>query len=203
MFRIIVILFVAAGIAFGGFWYWTTTPQYSIAQIKDAMKTHDRQKFDKHVDVNDFSSGMVDDMLTQPMKECLGGGMVGRWVAGGLSALFKPSLVAGIKQDLYNLVESGTFSQSTGEDQMSLNAMDERLCLRQHSVKSVEKLKSEGKIAEVEIVLHNEKHNKDLKLHVQMRDMGGYWQVTRMLNFPEFTSQLVEMEGDHEKTDSI
>lgn len=203
MLRILVVLFVVAGISCGGYWYWTTTPQYSISQIKDAIKTHDRVKFDRHVDVNDFSAGMVDDMLTEPMKECLGGGMIGRWVAGGLSALFKPAMTAGIKEDLYNLVEKGSFSEPSGDEQMSLRSMDERLCLRQHSLKSVEKLKSEGKLAAVEIVLHNEKHNKDLKLDVQMRDMGGYWQVTKMLNFPEFTSQLVEMESDHAKTDSI
>ncbi len=203
MFRILVVLFVAAGFACGGFWFWTTTPQYSISQIKDAIKTHDRVKFDRHVDVNDFSSGMVDDMLTEPMKECLGGGMIGRWVAGGLSALFKPTLTASIKEDLYNLVETGNFNHNSQEDQMSLSAMDERLCLRQHSLKSVDKVKSDGKLAEVEVVLHNDKHNKDLKLDLQMRDMGGYWQVTKMLNFPEFTSQLVEMEGDHVKRDSI
>lgn len=197
MTRILLVLILIAGIACGGFWFWTTTPQYSISQIKEAIKTHDRKKFDKHVDVNDFAAGMVDDVLMQPMQEAVGGGMAGRWVAAGMSALLKPTLVSGIKEELYSLVGTGSFGEPDAESAFSLHQMEQQMCLKSHDFKRIEQIKTDGKLAQATLVLHNDKHNKDLKLDVQMRDMGGYWQVTRMLNFPEFTAQLLEMETAH------
>lgn len=173
-------------------WYWTTTPQYSIDQVKESLKSHDKQKFDKHVNVNDFASGMVDDVLTEPFKEVMGGGMIGRWIVAGMSGFIKPSIVSGVKDELYTLVETGDFNKSEGGTVSSLN---ERLCLTQNDFKRISDIKSEGKLANVTLLLHNVPHNKDLNLKVQMRDMGGYWQVTRMLNFPEFAGELSALEA--------
>ncbi len=134
---------------------------------------------------------MVDDVLTEPFKEVMGGGMIGRWIVAGMSGFIKPSIVSGVKDELYTLVERGDLSKTEGGTVSSLN---ERLCLTQNEFKRISDVKSEGKLADVSLLLHNVPHNKDLELKVQMRDMGGYWQVTRMLNFPEFAGELSALE---------
>lgn len=203
MTRVLTVLILLAGLSCGGFWYWTTTPQYSIEQVRDAVKTHDKQKFDKHVDVNEFASGLVDDTVAEPMREVMGGGTIGRWIVAGVSGFIKPSIVSGVKEELYTLVNTGGFNKSEGGTVSSLN---DRLCLSKNDFKRVDQIKADGKLAKATIVLHNSAHNKDLNLDVQMRDMGGYWQVTRMLNFPEFAGQLAALEnssdGVHENAEN-
>ncbi|MBA3994645.1 MAG: hypothetical protein C0469_14055 [Cyanobacteria bacterium DS2.3.42] len=202
MFRIVGVLALLAGVAWGIFYLWTSTPEYSISQVKDAVKAHDKAKFDKFVDTEEFADGMVDDMLTKPIKEAMGGNTIGRWVAAGMSGIFKPQFVSQIKKDLYDLVEKGSISQSVGTDvvdpDMTLGAVDRRLCLSQNDFKKIENIKSDGKVATVTVVLHNKEHNKDFKLDVQMQKTEGYWRVTKMLNFPEFVARLIEVESVHQ-----
>lgn len=192
MTRLFSVLILLTVIACGGMWFWTTTPQYSIDQIKESIKSHDRQKFDKHVNMNEFASGMVDDVLTDPFREVMGGGMIGRWIVAGMSGFIKPSIVSGVKDELYDLVERGDLSKSEGGTVSSLN---DRLCLTQNEFKRISQIKTEGKLANVTLLLHNVPHNKDVSLEVKMRDMGGYWQVVRMVNFPEFAGELSALEN--------
>lgn len=202
MFRIAFVLAIFAICACGVFCLWTSTPEYAIGQVKDAVKAHDKAKFDKFVDTDEFADGMVDDMLTKPLKEAMGGNMIGRWVAAGMSGMFKPQFVSQIKTDLYDLVEKGSISQSTGNNsvdpEMTLGAINRRLCLSQNDFKKIENVKSDGKVASVTVVLHNKEHGKDFKLDVQMQKMEGYWRVTRMLNFPEFVARIIEVESVHQ-----
>ncbi|MGE5422809.1 MAG: hypothetical protein ACM3QW_06075, partial [Ignavibacteriales bacterium] len=45
-----LLIFVVVGA--GGYWYWTSTPQYSIRQIDRAVSNHDLVTFRKYVDMN-------------------------------------------------------------------------------------------------------------------------------------------------------
>jgi len=205
MFRIIAVLAILAGIAYGGFYLWSSTPEYSIGQVKDAFRTHDRAKFDKFVDADEFAGGMVDDLLTNPVKEVLGGGTIGRWVVAGMAGMFKPQFVSSFKSDLYALVENGNLRQSADDSEMSLALVERRLCLSKNEFKKVDNVKTDGKLATVTVVLHNKMHDKDMKLDVQMQKMDNYWRVTKMLNFPEFAARIAEVESVHkdDKTETV
>jgi hypothetical protein len=198
MFRIIALLALLAGIGYGAFFLWSSTPEYSIGQVKDAFKAHDKAKFDKFVDADEFAGSMVDDMLTNPVKEVLGGGSIGRWVAAGMTGIIKPQYVTSFKNDLYSLVEKGSFNQANDDSMMSLAAVERRLCLSQNDLRKVENVKSDGNLATVTVVLHNKMHDKDLKLNVQMQKADNHWRVIKMLNFPEFAARMVEVESVHQ-----
>ncbi|MCC7531088.1 MAG: hypothetical protein IT342_21400 [Candidatus Melainabacteria bacterium] len=206
MFRIAFSLAVIAICGWGLFYFWTSTPEYAISQVKDAVKAHDKVKFDKFVDTEEFADGMVDDMLTKPLKEAMGGNMISRWVVAGMSGMFKPRFVSRIKSDLYDLVEKGSVSQTSDADdvdpEMTLSAVDRRLCLSKNDFKRIENIKSDGKVATATVVLHNKEHNQDFKLDVQMQKVEGYWRITRMLNFPEFVARLIEVESAHSSNEA-
>lgn len=203
MFRIIAVLALLAGIGYGAFFLWSSTPEYSIGQVKDAFKAHDKAKFDKFVDADQFAGSMVDDMLTNPVKEALGGGTIGRWIAAGMTGIFKPQYVSSFKSDLYALVEKGNISQTSDDDSMmSLGAVERRLCLSQNDLKKVENVKSDGKLATVTVVLHNKMHDKDLALDVQMQKTDNHWRIIKMLNFPEFVARMMEVESVHQNNQS-
>ncbi len=207
-----VVLAVIALLACGAYFIVTSTPEYAIGQVKDAIKSHDRKKFDKYVDTDEFADVMVDDLLTRPFKEAMGNGMIARWVTAGISGIFKPPLVAQMKSDLYELVDKGSISQSVNKDgvdpEMTLGAVDRRICLSKNEFKRVENVRSDGRDAKVTVVLHNKEHDKDFNLDVQMHKMEGYWRVTKLTNFPEFISRIIEIESSHrsdriENADSI
>jgi len=65
----LLVLIIGAGL---GYLYWTTTPQYAIGQVKDAIKNHDLKTFEQYADVDAISSNMVDAFLTEPMQRTLG-----------------------------------------------------------------------------------------------------------------------------------
>jgi hypothetical protein len=196
--RFLGFLLIVGLLAGAGWWYWTTTPQYSIEQVKDAVKQHDLQKFNKYVDVDTASSHMVDDFLGNPMREALGPNMVAQLFVTGIMSIFKPAMAAGIKHEILTFVETGSFRSAADDGSnsgVSLANSDERLGFRKHAYKGITASTVEGGTARLELLLHNEKYNTDLPLDVVMRKMDGYWQVTELSNFPQFCGKLAQLEA--------
>lgn len=193
--NILVVVLVLAGV---GWWFWTTTPQYSLQQIKEAVKTHDLGKFEKYVDVDSVSVRMVDDVLTEPMRKLLGPNVLGQFIIGGLLGVIKQPLVQGVKQDIRDLVESGDFKRKpneVGQQCLSLGSMDEKLGFRKHAFRGVASMQIQGKLALLTLTMHNEKFKSDLLLQVKMRNMDGYWQATEVTNFPEFIVKIMSLQA--------
>jgi hypothetical protein len=206
--RFIAFILIVAIAGGAGYWYWTTTPQYSIEQVKEAVKSHDLQKFNKYVDVDTASSRMVDDFLTKPMRETLGPSVIGQVIVSGVMGLFKPHLARGVKQEIVSFVETGSFrqkdsaSETGGPHTVSLSAADDHLGFHKHALKSIASTTITGNTAELELLFHNEKFNQDLPLDVTMRKMDGYWQVTELSNFPAFCGKLAQLEADRQMNNS-
>jgi len=199
--RLITFILIIAIAGGAGYWYWTTTPQYSMEQVKEAVKSHDLQKFDKYVDVDTASTRMVDDFLTRPMREMLGPSVVGQVIVSGVMGLFKPALARGVKHEILAFVETGSFhpkdadDDNSGTPSVSLSSADSHLGFRKHALKSIASTTVNGNTAQLELILHNERYNQDLPLDVTMRKMDGYWQVVELSNFPDFCAKLAQLES--------
>lgn len=50
-----------------GFYYYTTTPTYSVLQIRNAVQDHDVALFEKHVDVDTLFNRLIDDVMAQAL----------------------------------------------------------------------------------------------------------------------------------------
>lgn len=187
--RALLLLLVAAALAGGGFWYWTTTPQYSLLEVKNSVKTHDLPKFRKLVDTEEFASSMVDQLITDPMRELIGGGILGRMFAAGMSHFVKPTLITSIKEDLENYVENGQYKPKDGQPS-TLNSIDTKFGFKHLDYQGIDQMNVDGKIARASLRFKNTRNDKIVNLDVQLRDMGGYWQVTRILNFAHFLEKL-------------
>jgi hypothetical protein len=184
-------------------WWWTTTPQYSMLQLKEAIKQHDLQKCQKYLDMDTASRRMVDDFLAKPMRQALGPSTVGQVIVSGLMSFVRPELAKGIKFEMTNFVETGSFRGETEEPKpapsgVSLAFADDHLGFRKHALKDIASTKVDGDIANLELVFHNAKFNTDLPLDVKMRKMSGYWQVIELTNFPQFCGKLAKLEGNSE-----
>jgi hypothetical protein len=203
--RILIALVVLVAIAAAGYWWWTTTPQYSIEQAKDAIKTHDIQKFEKYVDVDTASARMVDDFVTKPLRRAMAPSTLGQIIVSGIAGLLRPKIADGIKHEILTFVESGSFKRSDADDAdphlgdaagPSLSKADSHFGFRaHHSFKGFGSAQINGNVALVPVILHNAKYNQDLTLDVRLRKTDGHWQVIELSNFSQFCKQLARLQA--------
>ncbi|HEY9783788.1 MAG TPA: hypothetical protein V6D17_00205 [Candidatus Obscuribacterales bacterium] len=189
--RIFLVLAVlVALIGGGGYWYWTTTPQFAVQQAKDAVKKHDLKTFEKYVDLKTVSSEMADDLLKKPVIAMLGEGIFGHIIAATFTGLFKPQFTRQVEDDLRHYVEFGNW----GEAQSPLGGVDSKLGVHKHKFKEITGVSTEGSIGQVTVVLENESEaNKQLLVIFMMRKVDNHWQIISVKNFPEIIGKLVEL----------
>jgi hypothetical protein len=200
--RILIALLI---LGCAGYWYWTTTPEYSMERVKHAVKDHDLITFQKYVDTDSVAAGIVDDLLAAPMRRLLGPGLIGRCIVAGVVGVFKQPMVDGIKDDINHFVLSGQLlapgnsvdtelQPDLTQPNLTLGVLDSRLGFRKHAFKKVEYDVKDGDVCKLGLLFHNQVYDKDLVLEVQMRKSGGYWRLIQLTNFPEFTGKLMEMQ---------
>lgn len=198
MARIIVALVLILAIAGGGFWYWTTTPQYSLEQLKDAVVEHNLSKFQMYFSTDQVADSMVKDLLASPLRKTLGGEYLERILSGGMvsESTVRHEVASGIANDVKTLVETGSFptQEGPGADKVSMGALDQRLGIRTLSLKKLQEIKVNGNTATVSMLLRNAKFDADIEMVGELQNKDGYWQATRIINIVEFFQKLFELE---------
>ena len=102
-----------------GYWYWTTTPFYSILEIRESIIHHDLKTFEQYVDVERVSSHMIDGFLTPQVRSRLSKGVLGDLLGSGLISLVKPTLMDVIKNEVSHFVESNQLALNQGAKRIS------------------------------------------------------------------------------------
>lgn len=112
MWKIAIVFFLV--FANFGYWYWTTTPFYSILEIRESIIHHDLKTFEQYVDVERVSSHMIDGFLTPQVRSRLSKGVLGDLLGSGLISLVKPTLMDVIKNEVSHFVESNQLALNQG-----------------------------------------------------------------------------------------
>jgi hypothetical protein len=191
----IVLLIVMSGIIF---YRYTTTPKYSLLQIRKAFDQHDFTSFEKYVDIESITNSLIDQFLenyfdensTKDKEEIISG-----YLSKGLIEVIKPKLNTIIKHQIVDIIETGTFEdQKKKENSKDIKTSFSDSLSKPDNVKNIfqgiEYEKKEGKICYVGIKFFNEKSKSTSILDLKMRDKGGYWQVVEILDVSEFTGSL-------------
>lgn len=114
----IAIVFLLVFVNFG-YWYWTTTPFYSILEIREAIVHHDLKSFEQYVDVERVSSNMIDGFLTPQVRSRLSKGVLGDMLGSSLISLVKPTLMDIIKNEVSHFVESNQLAVNQGASRIT------------------------------------------------------------------------------------
>ena len=187
-----------------GYSYWTRTPKYSLYQIAKAIRHHDVELFNKHVDVNTLTNRLIDDLILSTPKqkeeeeETSVWEKLGSEIGKGLVNLMKPRLAEITKEQIEKYIETGDFKKPedkiSGENSISLSEIQKSIGKTFTGMKST---KEEGKIALVGIGLFNERVNKEVILELKMRKKeGGYWQLVEFANVPALVKELQKLEEE-------
>ena len=195
---VFIIIFLLLAIAGVVFWQYTTTPRYSLLQIKKAYDKHDFTSFEKYVDIETVTNSLVNQFLEKTLeanrtkdKEEI----IGESFYKGLIEALKPKLNTIAKDQIADIIETGKFEEqkknenSKDKESSSSNTLD-----RSDNVKNIfqgiEYEKKEGKICYVGLKILNEKSNSTSTIDIKMRDKGGYWQVIEVLDILKFGETL-------------
>ena len=184
---------------FSGFYYWTTTPEYSLLKIKDAIESHDSVLFNKHVDVETVVSRGVDVIFEQSMANDAGSASgaeaLGSKIAAGMLAMMKPKIVEYATNKI-NIAIEGTTNKGDESKPVSGKAA---------SLKNIESffgsdsdlkqsyVRKEGNIAYFGLERFDEKLQDTITLEFKLRKNDGYWQVIEASNLREMLQRLEKL----------
>ena len=103
-------LIIAAGVliilALGGYLYWITTPLYALQSAGVAAARHDLEGFERHVNIEELVSNLLDDLLVKPSKSTPGLSGIqreaGNQIVGATKAALQMQLINMIKKSIGN-----------------------------------------------------------------------------------------------------
>ena len=206
-------------VSVGGFYYYTTTPTYSVMQIRNAVQDHDVALFEKHVDVDTLFNRLIDDVMAQALFQAAnednsGWSTLGSALGTGIVQMMKPALVNGLKSSTLRYVETGELVKggqrvvpsavpavaSDAAKKASLDGMASSFGLEQLKLQDYD-IEKQGKVAIVTIPYRNEQLDLPLEMKFTLRDQGGYWQLVQFNNAAEIMS-AIEKEQQRRRTEA-
>jgi hypothetical protein len=195
-------------VAVGGFYYYTTTPTYSVLQILNAVQDHDVALFEKHVDVDTLFNRLIDDVMAQQLTKASGDdgsgwGKLGSALGAGMVQMIKPTLVSGLKSSALRYVETGELKKpeakpssssetaQSSTEKASLGGMASKFGLEKGQ-KFDYQVERRGKVAIVTIPFRNEELDLPLIMQFTLRNEGAYWQLVQFNNAAELITAIEE-----------
>jgi hypothetical protein len=99
----------AAGVAVA-WWQYTGTPEYSLAQLAQAIRAHERLRVEEYLDVRGVSESVVDQVVRAGITSALQSSSGGESPFAGLGAQLGLTLIQGLKPALTSQVETAFWS---------------------------------------------------------------------------------------------
>lgn len=210
-----ILVLVAIGCAFF-FLYVVKTPHYSLYQIHKAVQSHDTVLFEQHVDLDNIYSKGIDDLIVSAVKGKKSIGL--DFFTAGILKLVKPTAVHALRDATLESVrkvpsgdkaqpaqiENGQTSQTENDKSAKkknkkenaiplLKKLKDRVDVSNLKIKDASVAVNDGNTADVAVVLHNHKLNKDFNVNFRMAKLyNGEWQIKEITNFVEFLTEVEE-----------
>jgi len=171
----VLTLFMLAAVVLAGSCYWRGRPEYSLNQIRVAVRTHDLALFRKHVDMKAISSRLVDDLAAKIARDkdvSLGTGLIG---------LLKPQLAVLFESEVERYVETGSFPPDA---QQKFDGENTQTIINR--LGDYEWAEIDGSVAQTWITVQpRSEKEKPVRIGLKLRRTGdGYWQLMEV-SLPE------------------
>ncbi|QNF33006.1 hypothetical protein HUW51_09760 [Adhaeribacter swui] len=182
--KIVLLLVVIAVI--GGYTYYhnlVTSPKYSLLQAHEAMQDHDMTAFEKYVNIESITTGLVNDMSQQ--KGLISMLNPGSMVLKQAIQFMKPQLASVVRKEVQKYVETGSFAKDPSREKkvdISLNGLWNKVVSDSSQFKGVNYTREEGETAFVGLEFTQPRYDTTFVLEVKMQNKGDYWQATEITN---------------------
>ena len=206
-----LLVLAVAGFAFF-FLYVVKTPHYSLYQIHKAVQSHDTTLFEQHVDLDSIYGKGIDDLIVSAVK---GKKTIGLDIfTAGILKLVKPTVVHALcdatLESIRKVPAKDKVQPGQNENGQTIQKKEDKKNKKENSIPLLQKMKervdvsnlkikdasvttNEGGTADVAVVLHNHKLNKDFNVIMRMTKLyNGEWQIKEITNFVEFLTEVEE-----------
>jgi len=200
--RLIFPLALIAGVLGLVYWYWTTTPIYAVNQIVDAVRHHDKQEFEKYVNIDSVASHAFDDIVEGPAREQLLPRM-DNMIGVGFLRFFKGEVVGMAHEKLCGVVTDPGIQLQTGSLDASLGAMEKyRITPRvrqtlidygisRYGFKGIKYLETRGQNTYLGLDFYSPRVRGNYIVEFRLEDAGGYWRVAELTNLNDLVSMYL------------
>lgn len=177
------------------FFYYIKTPVYSMKLIGEAVKKHDLETFDRHVDVKHMAGKVFDDFVAKEAND-KNGSLAGNAFALGLVTALKPVAVAEMQDAIY--AEVAKKDEPLQQKKSEINVLDRlKNSTKVAAFKGVSTVSKNGDKAIVGVKYHNRRVDKDYTLNVKMEKMNdGKWRAKELTNLLELLDQTEKDEAE-------
>ena len=177
------------------FFYYIKTPVYSMKLIGEAVKNHDLETFDRHVDVKHMAGKVFDDFVAKEAND-KNGSLAGNAFALGLVTALKPVAVAEMQDAIY--AEVAQKDEPMQQKKSEIKVLDRlKNSTKVAAFKGVSTVSKNGDTAIVGVKYHNRRVDKDYTLNVKMEKMNdGKWRAKELTNLLELLDQTEKDEAE-------
>jgi hypothetical protein len=194
--KLVAALLLISTLAGAGYYYWTTTPQFSLLQIKTAVDTHDTELFNKHVDIESLTSRAVDGFMEYAMVEVdtnSTGGMLGSAFAAGLVAMAKPKLVEYASNKILMEIEGENSSATEVNTGIPQASELDRLFNGADGDFRQDYLNINGRISFLGLIKYDRELDSEIIYEFKLRELEGYWQIVELSNLKDVLNKTEEL----------
>jgi len=180
-----------------GYWYWTTTPEHAVFQIKSAINTHDVDRFEKYVALDEALESIFDQVLSSSLGSASnnsedGFKQLGSMIGLGMINMLKPNLVSYGKQEIIKYIKTGSYSDisAAGSDAEKFREVVGDFSQLKHVSIDNYSIHKQGMLSILNVPIENKDVGKSFDLEIIMNDKGGYWQVTGFRNIGDILREI-------------
>lgn len=199
--RLIFPLALIAGVLGLVYWYWTTTPAYALNCVVDALQHHDKQSFEKYVDIDSVASHAFDDLVEGPAR----GELLGRMnsmIGVGFLRFFKAEIVGMAHDKLTSFVGDPSIHLEQGIegplDKLQQYHITPRVRqilvdygITRYGFKGIKYLEVRGSNAFFGLGFYSPRLRTDYIVEFRMEDAGGYWRVVELTNVNDLVNKYL------------
>jgi hypothetical protein len=198
-----VVVLLAAGFVY---LHYRNSPRYALAQIRSAVERHDRLRFERYVDVDRFSTTLVDQLTGHIAAESFrqspgsenGMGALGSALGMGLLERLKPAMVEAVRSSMRESVQNGSlaglFAKPARDGEVDLQRLGSTMGVGKDVFLGVGGIRQDGSTALVDLRVRPILLDTVLTVSLRMEKTNGTWRVVAPDNLTSYLATLSRLQ---------
>lgn len=173
----------------GGYFYWTSTPEFALYQIKESIETKNKALFESHVDVKRITGSVVDEIvqmtITQSSQSKNKWAVIGNMFTAKMIESMKPQLEGMVETELNKIFENDRTAASTPKE---INQIKELTNIRSLlTFVGYEKKDCSDQICYFNMNVQHDITKQQATFRAKMEKVNGNW---KLVELPSLIDQL-------------
>lgn len=190
-------------ISIAGYWYWTTTPSYSLGKIKSSIENHDITTFKEYVDIETLTSRFIDDALETSLESVGNNDGLSSDLSNSMVQLIKPRINEIVKEKISRFVENRTTDSEDINNEATQRLNFDVGSIFNAKLEGPNSIDRDGKIAYMSFDFYNSTYDTTLLVIPMFRDTGSHWTLIEISNAKSILETINSIQEQERLADDI